>query len=308
MYHGVTKESEFPGLLNHSGMQLSASRFAKQMELLRNKYNVIRLLELVDIIKNGRPIPRYSVAITFDDGYENNYTQAFPVLKSYQLPATLFVSTHYIGETDMFWPDRLEAFFNFDECFAKISSSIDKVITSCGARRERLESVIDYFKKIPEEQKELLIDELEKMCNFDRSHLSSDYRCLTWDQIREMHSSGLVDVGSHTHNHVIMTRLSPNRAREEVSLSKQLLKEHLGIETKLFSYPNGKIDDYNEKTHQILQEQGFDCALSTVEGFNGQNSPLYELRRIGVHNSYSLVEFESILTGFHSFALRLLKS
>jgi peptidoglycan/xylan/chitin deacetylase (PgdA/CDA1 family) len=307
MYHGVSGEKDFRGLVNHSGMQLTAARFDGQMKFMKDHYKVISLGELVDLLRNGEPIPPSAAAITFDDGYANNYTQAYPILKKYGLPATLFLSTHHIGRNDLFWPDRLEILFDSIPRFPKIYSIFDKSVPSGNSLKERLESTIRFCKRISEKEKESLIASLEYQCAFDPPSISQDYRALTWTQISEMRASGLVEVGSHTHDHVIMTRVGHERAREEIVRSKDLIKEHLGTEPRLFSYPNGCIGDYDETTHDLLREEGFECAFLTLEGLNGRSPNLFEMKRIGIHNAFSLLEFEARLSGFYFFIKKILR-
>lgn len=92
MYHKIDKAESRKGKL-----AVSPEVFEKQMSFLaRNKYNVISLQQLIGLIKNKEKIPHNTVVITFDDGYENNYSAAFPVLKKYNLKATIFVIADFI--------------------------------------------------------------------------------------------------------------------------------------------------------------------------------------------------------------------
>jgi peptidoglycan/xylan/chitin deacetylase (PgdA/CDA1 family) len=78
---------------------VSPENFKRQMEYLRQKgYQVILLDDLVTGIKSGRRFARNSVVLTFDDGYANNYTHAFSILREYQFPVTIFISPDFIGK------------------------------------------------------------------------------------------------------------------------------------------------------------------------------------------------------------------
>jgi peptidoglycan/xylan/chitin deacetylase (PgdA/CDA1 family) len=306
MYHGITGESDFRGLFNHSGMHLRVKDFDDQMRHLCDRYNVISLLELVSALENGHKLPAHSVVITFDDGYENNYTQGFPVLKKYSLGAAVFISTGHISSRKLFWSDRLERLFDLPERQRCIFPILDKWGIRDGSPKERLESLIHVCKTVSEDKKESMITELENVCPVDNSEIASDYLCLTWEQLKEMHISGLVEIGVHTHGHVIMTRVDAQRAREEIDRSKSLVKEKLHMDTPFFSYPNGAIGDYDNSTRRLLEDFGLRCALLTVEGFNDSSSNLFELNRIGVHTNSSLLAFEGKLSGFYFIASRLM--
>ena len=89
------------------GIVVSPEMFAKQIEFIVKRYNVIPLMDLVGHLERGKRIPRRSAVITFDDGWRDNFVYAFPVLKKYQVPATIFLTTGFIGTTKLFWPERL---------------------------------------------------------------------------------------------------------------------------------------------------------------------------------------------------------
>lgn len=90
-------------------LSVSPASFARQMEFLKaHRYNVISLSEYLELLKNKKPMPRKSVVITFDDGYDNNFTEAFPVLKKINFPATIFVQVDGVGRKGyMTWDDIL---------------------------------------------------------------------------------------------------------------------------------------------------------------------------------------------------------
>lgn len=91
MYHSIGDNREF--------FTVSEKEFDRQMAYLKeNNFNVVTLVALVRMLENELPIPNKTIAITFDDGYEDNFLNAFPVLNKYGLPATIFVSTANIGE------------------------------------------------------------------------------------------------------------------------------------------------------------------------------------------------------------------
>jgi peptidoglycan/xylan/chitin deacetylase (PgdA/CDA1 family) len=306
-YHGVTGQTHSLGLLNHAGLHINVGKFAEQMRFLKKNYNIIPLSILLDSIKNRQQLPRYSVVITFDDGYDNNYTHAFPVLLKHNLPATIFLATRYIGRDDLFWADRLEWLFRSERCLSKIRLKHKNNKPENISPRILLETYINKCKKISENQKKSFIEELEKTCTPVNLPQDPDYRCLNWGQVKEMYESGLVEVGSHTHNHVIMTRVSEEQALKELEASKKALKDGVGISPRSFSYPNGQHSDFDENTHQIVERQGFECALLSIEGLNRAPASSFGLKRLGIHASTALVAFEARVTGFQLFVSNVLK-
>jgi peptidoglycan/xylan/chitin deacetylase (PgdA/CDA1 family) len=97
MYHSIGYTSDAD-----DKMVVSPEAFARQMKFLRDRrYNVITLSKAVEYIKERRRPPPRTVAITLDDGYENNYVCAYPILKQYRLPATIFVIVSFMGKEAM---------------------------------------------------------------------------------------------------------------------------------------------------------------------------------------------------------------
>ncbi|MFH1269456.1 MAG: polysaccharide deacetylase family protein [Candidatus Omnitrophota bacterium] len=96
MYHSVN-----PGALPQNRLAVTPETFERQMRFLKeNNYNVLPLGSLATLIKEGRRVPHKSVSITFDDGYKDNYTYAFPILRKYNLPATMFIIVNEVGRAD----------------------------------------------------------------------------------------------------------------------------------------------------------------------------------------------------------------
>jgi len=92
MYHSVGNNEAF--------FTVKPEEFNKQIEfLVRNKYNIISLQNLAQTLKNEKNIKKKTIILTFDDGYKDNYINVFPILKKYDLPATIFIATDYVGKT-----------------------------------------------------------------------------------------------------------------------------------------------------------------------------------------------------------------
>ena len=301
MYHGVSDQGAISETQNASAMHLSVEQFSQQLSFLSENYNVIALSELINHLIRGDALPPYSVAITFDDGYENNYTKAFPVLQKYGMPATIFLSTLYVGNKELFWPDRLELIFRSQDTLSRISSVLSTVGIRSGSPGEQLEALIRYCKTITNKEKEALISRLEELSSAACTELPDDFRCLTWQQVREMYISKLVDFGSHTNSHVILTRVDHDAARNEIEQSRNILRDHIGVNPLLFSYPNGGEGDFDDYSEKLLAELGFNCALLTIEGFNDVHSNPYQLKRMGIYPNMSLTEFEAKTAGFLFF-------
>ena len=139
MYHGFYDESKSEGIEQYGGRWCGIGQFNKQMQYLRRHYNIITLEQLVEHYLGKEKIPNNAVVITMDDGYRSNHLLAYPVLKQYQLPATVFVSTDFVENQEPLWTDRLDYLIwkaeidaititiNNKSCTYNIEKEIDKI-------------------------------------------------------------------------------------------------------------------------------------------------------------------------------------
>ena len=198
MYHSVGDNREF--------FNVRPRDFAWQMEYLhRGKYKVVSLSELA----NYEKIPKNTVAITFDDGYEDNYLEAYPVLKKYNFPATIFLTTAWLE---------------------------DKSYTNKRGI------------KMP---------------------------MLDWNQIKEMHDSGLIDFEPHTETHPRLTKISDKIKESEILNSKHKIEQKLNKISHVFAYPFG---DFNQDVIKIAKNF-FKVGLTVESGFISKSDQKLRLKR-----------------------------
>jgi peptidoglycan/xylan/chitin deacetylase (PgdA/CDA1 family) len=243
--------------------------FEKQIRFLTECYRVLPLSELVERSRRG-DIPEKAVAVTFDDGYRDNYVFAFPILKKYRVQATVFAATGVIGTGDTLWHDRVFDAFRF-------ATAPNMKYASPEVQHSALQRALDKAKTLYGPERDRWIEELEDALQplIPQDH---ENRMLTWDQIREMDTAG-IEFGSHTVTHTILSRIPREELFKELRESKRRLTEQLGRSVTSFAYPNGKWTDYNAEVKQALSQCGYRCAVTTCPGFNRPFADPYELRR-----------------------------
>jgi peptidoglycan/xylan/chitin deacetylase (PgdA/CDA1 family) len=107
LYHRVLDLQKERAFCSLPGIIVSVKMFDEQMKYLSENYNVISLENLVDTLKHNLPFPKKGVVITFDDGWKDNFSFAFPILKKYDLPATIFLTSGYVGTEKTFWAEQV---------------------------------------------------------------------------------------------------------------------------------------------------------------------------------------------------------
>jgi len=235
--------------------------FEKQIDFLSRRYRVMPLLELVERSRSG-DVPARAVAITFDDGYRDNYDYAFPILKKYRVGATIFVSTGAIDTGEPLWHDRIFDAFRF--------ATVEHALS--------LKPVLAKAKELYGEGRQRFVEKIEAALRPALEETAKD-RMLTWHQIRQMHAAG-IDFGSHTVSHTILTRIPRHELVRELCESREQISGHLGgVPISSFAYPNGHAGDYNDEVQSVLKDAGYVCAVTSEFGFNNVFSNPFELRR-----------------------------
>jgi len=279
-YHGVTDRPS-QGIENFQGKHLTAEEFERQMKVLRDQGGLLSLRDLVEAYAVGDDPD--GVIVTFDDAYRNNATVALPILERYQVPTTFFLSTGFIGTDRMFWVDEVEQ--AIDQTDAPVIDFIQGglKVFALDTREARMQAVTEikaHLKRVPEEEKNRLLAALKAATPPRPGSLkAANYETLSWDDVRRLAESPVVELGGHTIDHAILSRLSEDQIREQVVRSKERLEDETGCDITLFAYPNGGAADYTPESIEILKDSGYICACTTLAGVNTSGTSVYELRR-----------------------------
>jgi peptidoglycan/xylan/chitin deacetylase (PgdA/CDA1 family) len=199
--------------------------FKRQMRLLKKGgYNILPLESLAGLIRDNKKLPPKALVITFDDGYKDFYTYAFPVLKKYKIPATMFIIVNEVGR-----PDRL-----------------------------------------------------------------------SWEEIEEMQSSGLITFGSHCIGPEPLINIkSDEELKRQIFGSKKELEKRLGRSVNMFSYPEGFLNDY---IRELVIAAGYKLAVATKTGSCRSYKDIFALKRIRVsESSGNFINLWIKASGYHSF-------
>ena len=261
---------------------LPTAAFQEQMEALARWFHVMPLSEIVDRRGEG-DLPARAVAITFDDGYRDNYDHAFSVLRRLGLPATIFLTTDFIGTGRRLWHDRLADTVAHTRLQTATCSGLSLDFAAPHGRRDAFRALAARLRGLPDREKQQELDAIEAVlcAGGDPGGPSSDNDgriMLNWDEIRAMSREGIA-FGAHTATHAILTRISVDEARVEIERSRDALRANGVGDAMLFAYPNGRENDFNPSIQKLVREAGFRAAVSTVWGTNTAETDAYALRR-----------------------------
>jgi len=281
---------------------MDESSFHNQVKYLKKHFEVICLSEAIERMRTGG-VCRPTAVITFDDGYQNNYDVAFPILNEAGLPATIFLTTGLINTSDTVWFCRLNhalaetnrTSLEWGGCMFDLSGP--------GSKADTAAAIQDRLKEFPHPR---LLVELRRLIlelNDDPDcpiEVGSPFRMLSREAIAKMAGSGLIEFGAHTHTHAILSLLAPEERHDEIERSVAAIQEMTGRPCELFAYPNGGMQDYDAETIALLEACGMRASVTAIAGPNNEMTPAMELRRYGVGAENSMAYFQ--LTVHHFIA------
>lgn len=275
------------------------SEFLKQMEYLSQHFNIVSLDEALRLMMNSHPIQKPTVVITFDDGYLGNKRVLLPIVKSMNIPVTIFVSTKAIQEQTLYWYDRLinalqgERVVNID--LRHHSLGRYHINQQKGAENWReIERLLKDLKTLNPSMREHIVDEEIAALNIKKTRLHYAVAPLTMNDLLELADCELVTIGAHSHCHNILTQLSEDGIRRTVETSKKLLESWSNVPINHFSYPNG---NYNDVVCNILKEKGFICSLTTESRPWRMKDSFFTIPRIGIGRYDSFEHFKVKVSG-----------
>lgn len=268
IYHGVFNERD---LMRPN--EPTQDEFREQMDLISKYFNPVFLPKAVPLLKSGK-LPANSIAVTFDDGYMNNYTIAKPILDEFSVPATFYVSTGF-SEGGMMWNDRvIEACRSLNSIDLSIIGKGVSLVTTTDKKREIAEVIIKSIKHLEYSKRESVVCFIEKQNPNPPPSLM-----MTDKEIRGLQQAGY-EVAGHTVTHPILRMLDDDMAEDEIVKGKMTLEAITGSQVVGFAYPNGKKGaDFTERDINIVKGFDFTYAVTTHWGVNGINSSPYELMR-----------------------------
>ena len=274
-YHRVNDEND------HFSPAISTNAFARQMEILKKRFTVCSLDRLLVGIQTG-DLPENAVAVTFDDGYRDNYINAFPVLSRYSIPATIFLATGAIGSSGMLlWHDRVFAALRKAETpyLADLGPSLGTLpLGSLGEKLAAQKRILNLLWSMDAQERELAIQRLTDGLQVNGTNEINGLM-MSWEEVLKMHRNG-IDFGAHTVTHPILSRLSRECAGREITESLKTIEERLGSRVTSFAYPVGRKMDFDATTKSLLEDAGCRCAVTMIFGNNETGADPYELRRI----------------------------
>lgn len=269
MYHRVDRKDTDPWRIC-----VSPDNFEKHIKILQSNFNVISINDINDILASGN-LEKNSICITFDDGYEDNFLYAKPVLERYNCPATFFIATGYVDQPSFWWDDLEIIFLHLEHLPEKL------IIEIMGKEEEYIINETElssnqwlqhkrwrWYQLAPTSRCKIYLTIWEKLFTMDNNNITKIVNKikqwagydenikrlrspLKFLQLRDLLKNKLFTIANHTHTHCNLNKRSRNSQLEEILKSEKYLKENYGIESHFFSYPFGQ---YNNESLYIVNK------------------------------------------------------
>jgi len=258
---------------------------ARQCAHLRAHYAPVAMAQVADWLWQGTPMPANAMAVTVDDGYRDFYQVAYPVLREYGIPATVYLVSEFLDRKLWLWVDQVRYAYRHGKArspgMAAAYETTEALKRMPNAERLRL------LAALPEQLQVTLPEEAP-----------AEYEALRWDEVREMAAGG-IEFGAHTRTHPVLSRLTAlEELADEIGGSKFRIEQELGRPVDHFCYPNGSNEDFGEDAVAAVRAAAYRTAVTTVKGLNYEGANGFRLARIGVEPGLELDYFERRAAGF----------
>jgi len=272
--------------------------FEQHIQFFKTNFDVVTVSELSEIIKDNKSDKGKYTLITFDDGYMDNYTIAYPILKKANCPATMFIATDFIDKALLPWWDEVAWLIknNDNELFTRLNWGLPRNISSLNTQQK-----IKLLLRSIKDNKTLSLDEKltilrNKVTNNYHLEKTQNSLFMSWDMLREM-SNNNIDIGSQTCSHQILSHLSEAEQHYEVTESKLRLEAEIGKKISSFAYPVGGIEAFTKVTQKIVREAGYDFALSFIPNINtAPTENTFSLNRFSIDNECSTNDVKAYIS------------
>ncbi|MCK1793770.1 polysaccharide deacetylase family protein [Pseudomonas violetae] len=280
MLHRVLSNDRAADLPHRNELCVGPKAFDHLLGWLTRHFDCVPLMDILQ--PTQRPSKRPKVALTFDDGWRDNAMNAFPLLLKHQVPASIFLSSDFIGSRQRFWWESIsetlwgthgeEPRMHLIECLQQAGRPLPGLLDNADADRRSL-ALLRFVQSL----KTLTADELNRLT--DECPTDSMPQALDWQQVRALENSGLVRFGPHGASHAILTGLDDCTLAQEIRRSRDALQNGCNRPLPVYCYPNG---DNDARVRQQVADHDFPFALGTTTGiYRGDSEPL-ALPRFGV--------------------------
>jgi peptidoglycan/xylan/chitin deacetylase (PgdA/CDA1 family) len=280
-------------------LEVTPKFFERVIRRLRRSKTQFVTMDEVHRRLTERDFPKRFVAVTFDDGYRDTLQFAYPILKKYEVPFTVYVATSFADRIGEMWWLALEAVVARNELIGLRIDGRDRWFEcrNVPEKREVFEHLYAWLRQLKtEEELRQIVRELASRHRVNMAAICEDL-CMTWPELAELAADPLVTIGAHTVNHVILTKVSEKAVRAELENSRAVIEAALGVRPRHLAYPVGDPAAAGPREFRIAAELGFKTAVTTRPGvvFPSHGQHLTALPRISLNGNFQRTRYAKVL-------------
>jgi peptidoglycan/xylan/chitin deacetylase (PgdA/CDA1 family) len=282
-FHRVCPAPARPRLGLNKDLEVTPELLEETIKFCKSKgYDLVSLDQAYEILKSGKPAKKF-VVFTLDDGYLDNYTNAFPIFKKHNVPFTVYVTTCFPDrEAILWWYVLEELLWEVDELEVELENKLVRYDCSTRAKKEQVfENLAGHLTFAKDEAG------LRAILRAYPADFYSHVRelALNWEQIAQMGEEPLITIGAHSSRHLALSKLTLEEVKAEVAGSKLEVEKRIGKPVHHFAYPYGGKQAAGTREVQVVKECGFKTGTTTRTAniFSSHKESLQCLPRIPVH-------------------------
>jgi peptidoglycan/xylan/chitin deacetylase (PgdA/CDA1 family) len=254
------------------------------MQQVATKFHPVTIDEIEQFLNSGKKLPPSSVAITFDDGYADNYAIVAPILDHFEIRASFYLTESLIGTRIAPWFCRLRhAFAKTNRPEWPSPEGINRSLASHKERNDAFLAACDLCSAMSGTDCSNTVQEIEAVLEIEQ--LSGDGMMMDWDQAKALRKVGHL-VGCHTSTHPNVAHVTGKVARAEISHAKYEIEKKLATPVVHFSYPHPALNpNWTPHTRMLTSEAGYRTAVTTNPGPVRKGDDVLALRRVAAPTS-----------------------
>lgn len=278
-FHGVRSKTQ----TTINNRHLPVAEFEKTIAYFAKNFEIVPLSALMDMRRSGKLPKQKTIALTFDDGYLNNFESALQILKKYKVPSTFYIISNCLDDKNfMAWPDALDLYYYLKGETVKINDHVFEAPQFVSSKNGM--HLGDYIKTLGAETVTTVASIVSNKNDWNESKhkLSELLQLVTAEQLKQYATEPLLEIGSHSHSHYCMQYLSDATALSEFSTSKKIIENCIGKPVTSFAFPDGS---YTKRSLELCTEAGYKdiCAVSYKHADDFENKDL--VARFTISNS-----------------------
>ena len=257
-------------------------------EHIRHLSQMCHVMSLTDLLQTDctsmKPAGQPACAITFDDGWQDNYLHAYPVLRRYDCPATIFLTVGLIGTAKLPWTTKLYHMLHLAPSLGdRLLNAAEWASGRTGPPLcpPKADNLMRRAKRVPRCEREALMAKLERALESELRAAVLPRLFLDWAEVVEMANNRVV-FGAHSMTHAMMDELTREEALREFADSRRVIEEHLGKPPEIFAYPDGRWDN---QLRVLAKETGYRWACALVDGDLPGTGDGFGVKRVPVSQS-----------------------